>query len=57
MRSTKPGRVLAPQGAKHVYQVETNTKIQITIMASYNTFGEYPPPMVMFEGTYAHVIT
>jgi len=48
--AVKPGRVLASTGAKNVYSVVTNTKTQITVMASFNAFDEYPPPMIIFSG-------
>ena len=44
--AVKPGRVLAPTCVKNVYSVVTNTKTQMTVMASFNAFGEYPPPMI-----------
>ncbi|KAH3774378.1 hypothetical protein DPMN_175760 [Dreissena polymorpha] len=40
----------AATGSKNVYQIVTNTKIQITVMASFNAFGEYPPPMIILPG-------
>jgi len=48
--AVKPGRVLTPTSVKHVYSVVTNTKAQITVMASFNAFGEYPPLMIIFPG-------
>lgn len=48
--AVKSGRVIAPTGARHVYQVVTNTKTQITVMAALNAFGEYLPPMILFPG-------
>jgi len=48
--AVKPGRVLAPTCVKNVYSVVTNTKTQMTVMASFNAFGEYPPPMIIFPG-------
>ena len=46
----KPGRVLAEKGARHVYQVVTNTKAQITVMVGFNAYGDYAPPMILFPG-------
>ena len=46
----KGGRVLAPAGARHVYQVVTNNTTQITVMAGFNAYGEYTPPMILFPG-------
>ena len=46
----KQNRVLAPKGARNVYQVVTNNKVQITVMAAFNAFGEYVPPLILFPG-------
>lgn len=46
----KTGKVLAPTGAKNVYHVASNTKIQISVMAGFNAFGEYVPPMILYPG-------
>ena len=43
-------RVLAPTGAKHVYQVVANDKTQITVMACLNANGDYMPPMIVYPG-------
>ncbi|XP_060565599.1 uncharacterized protein LOC132724685 [Ruditapes philippinarum] len=48
--AVKSGRVIAPLGARHVYQVVTNTKTQITVMVSFNAFGKDVPPMILFPG-------
>lgn len=48
--AVKAGRVLAPTGAKHVYQVVPSSKTQITVMACLNAFGNYVPPMILFPG-------
>lgn len=46
----KTGKVLAPTGSKNVYHVVNNTKIQISVMAGFNAFGEYVPPMILYPG-------
>ena len=46
----KTGKVLAPAGSKNVYHVVNNTKIQISVMAGFNAFGEYVPPMILYPG-------
>jgi hypothetical protein len=48
--SVKPDKVLAPKGSKNIYQVVTNTKAQITVMATCNAVGEFVPPMILFPG-------
>lgn len=44
------GRVIAPTGAKHVYQVVCNNKQQITVMACMNANGDYMPPLIIYPG-------
>jgi hypothetical protein len=46
----KPNKVLASKGATNVYQVVSNTKLQITVMAACNAVGEFVPPMILFLG-------
>ena len=46
----KTGKVLARTGSKNVYHVVNNTKIQISVMAGFNAFGEYVPPMILYPG-------
>ena len=41
---------MAPKGVHNVYQVVTNTKLQITVMAAFNAFGDYLPPLILFPG-------
>lgn len=48
--AVKSGRVIERTGARHVYQVVTNTETQITVMVAFNAFGEYLPPMTLFLG-------
>ena len=48
--SVTSGRVLAPRGARHVYQVVANTKLQLTVMACMNAIGDYMPPMIVYPG-------
>lgn len=45
----KSGKVLAPTGAKHVYEV-TSSKTQITVLATFNAVGDYLPPMIVYPG-------
>ena len=44
------GRVLAEKGARHVYQVSSGTKQQITFMACFNAAGDYCPPLIVYPG-------
>jgi hypothetical protein len=46
----KTGKVLAPKGAKHVYQVSTSDKTQITTLACMNAMGQFMNPMILFPG-------
>ena len=46
----KTGKVLAPTGSKNVYHVVNSTKIQISVMAGFNAFGVYVPPMILYPG-------
>lgn len=46
----KSGKVLAGVGSKHVYQVVTNNKTQITVMACFNALGDYLPPLIVYPG-------
>ena len=46
----KSNRVMAPKGIHNVHQVVTNTKLQITVTAAFNTFGDYLPPLILFLG-------
>ena len=48
--SVKSSQVLAPKGAKHVYQVVNSDKTQITVMACFNAFGNYMPPLIVYPG-------
>lgn len=47
---TTTGRVIAPTGAKHVYQVVSNNKQQITVMACMNANGDFMPPLIIYPG-------
>ena len=44
----KTGKVLAPTGSKNL--CVNNTKIQISVTAGFNAFGEYVPPMILYPG-------
>ena len=44
------GKVLAEKGARHVYQVTSSTKQQITVMVCFNAMGQYVPPLIVFPG-------
>ena len=44
------GKVLAPRGARHVYQVTPNDKTQITVMVCFNAYGDYQPPIIVYPG-------
>ena len=48
--SVTSGRVLTPRGVKHVYQVVSSTKQQLTVMMGMNAMGDYPPPMIVHPG-------
>lgn len=39
----KSGKALSQTGAKHVYQVVSNSKQQITVMACFNALGRHVP--------------
>ena len=41
---------MVPKGVHNVYQVVTNTELQITVMAAFNAFGDYLPPLILFPG-------
>ncbi|XP_060583014.1 uncharacterized protein LOC132739337 [Ruditapes philippinarum] len=43
-------KVLAPQGSRHVYQVLSSDKTQITVMACLNASGDYMPPLIVYPG-------
>lgn len=42
------GKVLAEKGVKHVYQVSSGTKQQLTVMACFNAIGNFVPPMIVY---------
>ena len=44
------GKLIAEKGARHVYQVTSGTKQQLTVMAYFNAFGEYVDPLTVFPG-------
>ncbi|XP_033753176.1 uncharacterized protein LOC117336676 [Pecten maximus] len=46
----KSGKVMAAKGSKHVYHVVSNSKTQITVMACFNSLGDYLPPLIVFPG-------
>ena len=48
--SVSSGRVLSPRGARHVYQVVSGSKQQITVLAGMNGAGDYVPPMILYPG-------
>ena len=43
-------KVLAESGSKHVYQISNTARTQITVMACFNARGDYPNPMIVFQG-------
>lgn len=47
---TTTGKVIAPTGAKHVYQVVCSNKQQITVMACMNANGDYMLPFIIYPG-------
>lgn len=51
---SKAGKPMAPTRARHIYQVVTNSKTQITVMVGFNAFGDYTPPMILFPGERKH---
>jgi hypothetical protein len=44
------GKVLAEKGVRHVYQVTSSNKQQITVMACFNACGDYVPPLIVYPG-------
>ena len=48
--SVNGGKVLAERGQKHVYQVTTTDKTQITVLACFNAAGSYMDPLIVFAG-------
>ena len=48
--SIKPDQITSSKGAKNVFQIVTNTKLQITVMVACNAVGEYVVPMILFPG-------
>lgn len=42
--------VIAPTGARHVYQVVNSSKTQITVMVCFKALGLYLPPMIIYPG-------
>ena len=45
----KTGKVLAPVGARHVYEI-AGDKTQISVMAAFNAIGNYLPPLLIYPG-------
>jgi len=43
-------KVLAPSGARNVYQVTTPGKEQVTVLAAVSAAGLYVPPFIIFKG-------
>ena len=46
----KTGKVLAQTGARHVYNVTSSSKQQITVMVCFNAFGDFVPPLIVYPG-------
>ncbi len=46
----KTQRVLAPKGTRHVYQVQSGSKEQITVMVCFNAMGQYQDPFIIYPG-------
>ena len=44
------GKVLTDKGVRHVYQVCTSNKTQITVLACFNAIGNYIPPLIVYPG-------
>lgn len=44
------GKVLTPKGARHVYQVCSSSKQQLTVMACFNAIGNFVPPLIVYPG-------
>ena len=44
------GKVLAEKGLKHIYQISSTTKLQLTVMACFNAKGNYVPPLIVYPG-------
>ena len=51
-KTGRPDRVLAGKGAKHVYQLETGTENQITVLCCFNAAGFYMKPYIIMPGVY-----
>lgn len=47
----KTEKVLAPKGAKYVYQLSNSDRRQITVMACMSAAGLFVPPMLVFPNT------
>ncbi|XP_071947382.1 uncharacterized protein [Antedon mediterranea] len=50
MVERKTERVIAPKGAKNVYQQTASTRQQITVVGACNATGQYIPPLIIFPG-------
>ena len=48
--SVTDGKVLTEKGVRHVYQVCTSNKTQITVLACFNAMGNYVPPLIVYPG-------
>ncbi|XP_059139407.1 uncharacterized protein LOC131927669 [Physella acuta] len=44
----KSRRVVAHKGSKHVYNVTSKTKTQVTVLACASAVGQYTPPMLIY---------
>ncbi|XP_053392074.1 uncharacterized protein LOC128554789 [Mercenaria mercenaria] len=48
--SVTSGKVLTEKGVRHVYQVCTSNKTQITVLVCFNAIGNYVPPLIVYPG-------
>ena len=46
--------VLAAIGSKNVYRMEAGSKMQITVLASFNAAGLFLPPYIIMPGSYVN---
>lgn len=48
--SLKNGKVLSMKGTKHVYNITSSNKTQITVLAYVSAIGHYIKPMIVYPG-------